>query len=82
MMATMMGHEASARLLLEAGANPRLRVSAGNTAMEFAQKYRQTHLYPMLRCAEGLPRGQKFTLWCNGASSTDSFLPAGLFRRQ
>jgi len=82
MMATMMGHEDSARLLLEAGANPRLRVSAGNTAMEFAQKYRQTHLYPMLRCAEGLPRGQKFALWCNGASSTDSFLPAGLFRRR
>ena len=81
MMAIMMGHEESARLLLEAGANPRLRVSAGNTAMEFAQKYRQTHLYPMLRCAEGLPRGQKFAIWCNGATSTDSLLPAGLFHR-
>jgi ankyrin repeat protein len=82
MMATMMGHEESALLLLEAGANPRLRVAAGNTAIELAQKYRQTHLYPMLRCAEGLPRGQKFSQWCNSATSTDSLLPAGLFRRK
>lgn len=82
MMATMMGHEDSARLLLEAGANPRLRVSAGNTAMEFAQKYRQTQLYPILQCAERMPRGQKFANWCAGATSTDLLLPAGLFRRQ
>jgi len=81
MMATIMGHEEAARLLLKAGANARLRVEAGNTAFEFARKYRQTHLYPMLRCAEGLPPGQKFTQWCEGATSTDSLIPAGLFRR-
>jgi ankyrin repeat protein len=81
MMAAMMGHAESTLLLLEAGANARLRVQAGNTAMELAQKYHQTHLYPMLRCAEGLPRGQKFAQWCRGATSTDSLLPAGLFRR-
>ncbi len=81
MMATIMGHEESARLLLQAGANPRLRVAAGNTAFEFALKYRQTHLYTMLRCAEGLPRGQKFSQWCEGATSTDSLVPVGLFRR-
>lgn len=82
MMAAMMGHEESALLLLEAGANARLRVAAGNTAMELAQKYRQTHLYPMLQCAEGLPRGQKFSRSCAGATSADSLLPAGLFRRK
>lgn len=81
MMAIMMGHEESALLLLEAGANPRLRVQAGNTAMELAQKYRQTHLYPMLKCAEGLPRGQKFSRWCRGATPGDSLIPAGLFSR-
>jgi ankyrin repeat protein len=82
MMATMMGHEEAARLLLEAGANARLRVQAGNTAFELARKYRQTHLFPMLRCAEGLPRGQKFSQWCEGVTSTNSLIPAGLFRRQ
>jgi len=82
MMATMMGHKDSARLLLEAGANPRLRVAAGNTAIEFAVKYRQTHMFTMLRCAEGLPRGQKFSQWCEGAASTDTLIPVGLFRRQ
>ncbi|MGW8183292.1 MAG: ankyrin repeat domain-containing protein, partial [Burkholderiales bacterium] len=82
MMATMMGHKESARLLLEAGANPRLRVAAGNTAIEFAVKYRQTHMFTMLRCAEGLPRGQKFSQWCEGAASTDTLIPVGLFRRQ
>jgi hypothetical protein len=81
MMATMMGHEAAARLLLKAGANARLRVEAGNTAFEFARKYRQTHLFSMLRCAEGLPPGQKFSQWCEGATSSDSLIPAGLFRR-
>jgi len=82
MMATMMGHKESARLLLEAGANPRLRVAAGNTAFEFAIKYRQTHMFTMLRCAEGLPRGQKFVQWCEGAASADSLIPVGLFRRE
>jgi ankyrin repeat protein len=82
MMATMMGHEESALLLLEAGANPRLRVAAGSTAMELAQKYHQTHLFPMLKCAEGLPQGRQFSQLCRSATSTtDSLLPAGLFRR-
>jgi hypothetical protein len=81
MMAAMMGHEESVRLLLEAGANARLRVTAGNTAMELAQKYRQTQLFPMLKCAETLPGGQKFARSCAGATATDSLLPAGLFRR-
>lgn len=81
MMAAMMGHEESVRLLLEAGANAQLRVAAGNTAMELAQKYRQTQLFPMLKCAEGLPQGQKFAQRCRGATSSDTLLPAGLFRR-
>lgn len=81
MMATMMGHEESARLLLRGGANARLRVAAGNTAFELARKYRQTHLYPLLRCAEALPRGQNFSHWCEGAASMESLVPAGLFRR-
>lgn len=82
MMATMMGHKETARLLLQAGANSRIRVAAGNTAFELARKYRQTHMFSMLRCAEGLPRGQKFSQWCEGATSTDSLIPAGLFRRK
>ncbi|MDH3315230.1 MAG: ankyrin repeat domain-containing protein [Gammaproteobacteria bacterium] len=81
MMATMMGHEDAARLLLKAGANARLRVEAGNTAFELARKYRQTQLFSMLRCAERLPPGQKFSRWCAGATATDSLIPAGLFRR-
>lgn len=81
MMATMMGNEAAARLLLQAGANARLRVEAGNTAFELARKYRQTQLFSMLRCAERLPPGQKFSRWCEGATATDSLIPAGLFRR-
>jgi uncharacterized protein len=81
MMATMMGHEAAARLLLKAGANARLRVEAGNTAFEFARKYRQSHLFSMLRCAEGLPPGQKFSQWCEGVTGTESLIPAGLFGR-
>ena len=80
MMATMMGHEESARILLEAGADPNVRVSAGNTAIEFARKYRQTHLYQMLNCAEHLPRGQKFSNYCSSGAASDSLLPAGLFR--
>jgi uncharacterized protein len=81
MMATMMGHEEAARLLLNAGANARLRVEAGNTAFELAHKYRQTQLFSMLRCAEGLPAGQQFSRWCAGVTGTESFIPAGLFRR-
>lgn len=81
MMATMMGHEEAARLLLKAGANARLRVAAGNTAFELASKYRQTQLFSMLRCAERLPSGHKFSRWCDGATSTDSLIPAGLFGR-
>ena len=49
--------------------------------MELAQKYRQTQLFPMLKCAETLPGGQKFVRSCAGATATDSLLPAGLFRR-
>lgn len=81
MMAVMMGHEDSVRLLLQSGADARLRVAGGNTAYEFALKYRQTHLLTMLRCAQGLPPRQKFAQWCEGATSTESLIPAGLFRR-
>lgn len=81
MMATMNGHKEAARLLLNAGANARLRVEAGKTAFELARKYRQTQMFSMLRCAEGLPPGQKFSRWCDGVTGTDSLIPAGLFRR-
>ena len=64
MMATIQGHQNAARQLLRAGADAGVRVEGGMTAAEFAQKYRHTHLMPMLRCAENLRPGESFGTRC------------------
>ena len=64
MMATMQGHQGAARYLLRAGADAGVRVEGGMSAADFAQKYRQTHLMQMLRCAENLRPGESFSKRC------------------
>jgi hypothetical protein len=43
-------------------------VRGGHTAREFASKYRQSHVEPLLACAESLPPGVRFAQYCEGAS--------------
>jgi len=64
MMASIQGHRDAARYLLRAGADAGVRVEGGMTAVEFAQKYKQTHLIQMLRCAENLRPGESFSQRC------------------
>lgn len=65
MMATIQGHREAVRALLRAGADPLVRVRGGNTAREFALKYRHTHIEPMLVCAERLPPGASYIERCD-----------------
>ena len=67
MMATIQGHREAVRALLRAGADPLVRVRGGNTAREFAVKYRHTHIEPMLVCAERLTPGASFIERCDSA---------------
>jgi ankyrin repeat protein len=64
MMATIQGHQNAARHLLRAGADAGVRVEGGMSAADFAQKYKQTHLMQMLRCAESLRPGESFSKRC------------------
>jgi ankyrin repeat protein len=64
MMATMMGHTECAVMLLDAGANPRIRVKDGPTARDLAVKYRHERLARLLTCAENLAPGEKLTGKC------------------
>jgi len=64
MMATMQGHQGTARYLLRAGADAAVRLDGGMTAADYAQKYKQTHLMQMLRCAENLRPGESFSQRC------------------
>lgn len=66
MMASIQGHRESVRALLRAGADPFVRVLGGNTAREFASKYRHSHVEPLLACAEALPPGRRFVQHCEG----------------
>jgi ankyrin repeat protein len=65
MMATIQGHREAVRTLLRAGADPLVRVHGGNTAREFAVKYRHTHIEPLLACAERLLPGFSFIERCD-----------------
>jgi ankyrin repeat protein len=67
MMASIQGHREAVRTLLRAGADPLVRLRGGNTAREFAVKYRHTHVEPLLACAENLPTGAKFIERCDNA---------------
>ena len=64
MMAALQGHRNTALHLLRAGADARVRVQNGMTALELAQKNKQTHLEKMLRCAETLAAGESFQQRC------------------
>jgi hypothetical protein len=64
MMAAIQGHRSVALQLLRAGADASVRVHNGMTALEFAQKYKQTHLAGALRCAESLKAGETFRQRC------------------
>jgi ankyrin repeat protein len=64
MMAAMQGHRNTALQLLRAGADASVRVQNGLTALELAQKYKQTQLEPVLRCAESLKAGEQFRQRC------------------
>ncbi len=64
MMAAMQGHRGTALQLLRAGADARVRVHDGMTALELARKNRQTQLDQLLRCAESLQPGESFQQRC------------------
>lgn len=64
MMAAMQGHRNTATLLLRAGADANVRVHEGMTALELAQKNKQTQLEKLLRCAQALPPGESFRQRC------------------
>lgn len=64
MMAAMQGHRDTALHLLRAGADAKVRVRDGATALEFARKHRHTHLESLLRCAESLGANETFRGRC------------------
>lgn len=66
MMASIQGHREAVRTLLRAGADPLIRVKGGNTAREFAVKYRHSHVEPLLACAEAVPPGLRYAQHCEG----------------
>jgi len=66
MMASIQGHREAVRTLLRAGADPLVRVQGGNTAREFAVKYRHSHVEPLLACAESVPPGMRYAQHCEG----------------
>lgn len=68
MMASMQGHREVVRTLLRAGADPLVRVHGGNTAREFALKYRHSHVEPLLACAESVPTGMRYAQYCESPS--------------
>lgn len=70
MMAAMQGHRDAVRMLLNAGADPLIRVRGGYTAREFALKYRQSHVEPLLACAESMPPGGRYAQYCEGRSAS------------
>jgi hypothetical protein len=64
MMAAIMGHLDAAMILLNAGADPRVRVKDGLTARDLALKNRHQQLAQVLACAERLQPGEKVTGRC------------------
>lgn len=64
MMAAIQGHRDTALQLLRAGADANVRVQNGLTALELAQKNKQTQLEKLLRCAESLQPGESFRQRC------------------
>lgn len=63
-MAVMKGDAEAVRLLLERGANPRIKGPAGEDALGFARKYNRTDLAPLIECALALGPGERFAERC------------------
>jgi len=63
-MAIMQDRKDAAHLLLERGANPRIKTSAGDDAPSLARKVNRADLVPLLECAAGLAPGKKFAEVC------------------
>lgn len=66
MIAVMQRKKDAARLLLERGANPRIRNPAGADALTLAQNQGRPELVPLLECALALAPGQSFAAACAG----------------
>lgn len=65
-MAIMQRKKEAARLLLERGANPRIKNPVGADALALARKMERSELVPMLECATALAPGQSFAAACSG----------------
>jgi ankyrin repeat protein len=65
MMAAIMGQFDTAVMLLNAGADPRVRKNDGSTARDLAVKYQNGRLARVLACAERLAPGEKFSGKCS-----------------
>ena len=65
MMAAIMGHLDTAVMLLNAGADPRVRVRGGLTARDLALKNKHEHVARVLACAERLAPGEKLSGKCS-----------------
>lgn len=64
MMAVMQRKKDAARLLLERGADARIRNAAGADALTLAQQQGRPELVPLLECALALAPGQAFAAAC------------------
>ena len=65
-MAIMQRKKDAARLLLERGADPRIRNPVGADALALARKMDRGEFVPMLECATALAPGQSFVAACSG----------------
>ena len=65
-MAIMQRRKDAVRLLLERGANPRIRNPVGADAPALAQKMDRPEFVPLLECAATLAPGQSFASACSG----------------
>jgi hypothetical protein len=63
-MAVMKGDADAVRVLLERGANPRIKGPTGEDALGFARKFNRTDLVPMIECALALGPGERFVERC------------------
>ena len=63
-MAVMKGSSDSVRLLLERGANPRIKGPSGEDALGLARKLNRADLIPPLECAAALGPGERFAERC------------------
>jgi ankyrin repeat protein len=63
-MSVMNGNADAVRLLLERGANPRIKGPAGDGVLGLARKFNRAELVPALECAVALAPGERFAERC------------------